>query len=105
MTPEQWIATGAKIDEMIGRGFFMAVWSKGAVTNGRSYFEYPQWRVQFQRGAMKAAPLMDAEGLASADTFDEAVKLAYNEAMAGLLDWEQSYEESNGVKAPLTGRE
>jgi hypothetical protein len=105
MTPDEWIAAGATIDEMRGRGFFMAVWSPGEVTNGRTYYSFEQWRVQFQRGAMEAAPLMDCEGFGEADTFLEAVKKAAGDALVGLLEWEKSYEGANGVRPSLTGRD
>jgi hypothetical protein len=104
MTPEDWIAAGKIIDEMRRLGFFMACWSPGGVTNGRTYFYYPQWRVHFQRGAEEVAPTIDAEGYGWGETFLEAVRKARDEVMRNLSEWEQSYRESNDREPPVTGR-
>jgi hypothetical protein len=98
MTPDEWIAAGAKIDEMRSKGFFMAVWSPGAVTNGRTFFTYPDWRVHFQRGAQLDAPVMDAEGIGQGDTFLSAVTAAYDLALADLVSWEQDARKGHGVE-------
>ena len=70
------------INEMTSQGFFMAIWSPGGVTDGRTYYKYERWRVHFQKGAEPAAPLYTAEGYGNGDTLLDALQ----EARAAALE-------------------
>jgi hypothetical protein len=93
------------LTEMVEKGWFVVVWSPGEVTNGRTYFQYEQWRVHFQRGAQEVAPLIEAEGYGNADTFPEAVfeamtaaTQAWDEQQALEAKDQEQYGKNRGVR-------
>lgn len=87
MDDAEWVQLGRIVENMRTRGFFMAAWSPGKVTNGRECFTYPRWRVHFQRGAEDVAPVYEVEGYGEGESLLEAVRAARDAALE-LADFE-----------------